>query len=273
MLVVDSPDTRVFADQGMLEPLDDSNFPIGDLFEPLTSAAFNSIDGVRYAVPEKFGYYGVAYNKDKVDPADMRSAQVMWNDKYKGRVAVYDYYFPAMQLIAISMGVAPDNISMDDLPVIREKLLAMKPNVKLVGDIVSVQNALVNGDVDIILNGAEFAVSGLMPSMPAMDWTIFDEGGLMWIQGISVFKDSNRKELASHFLNHILSPQGQGTLATPECYWAMPANSLAVLSDDQRKILRWDEQAAFMERSVPSTISQPDIDAAMLDIWTEFLQS
>jgi spermidine/putrescine transport system substrate-binding protein len=76
-----------------------------------------------------------------------------------------------------------------------------------------------------------------------------------------------------NFLNHILSPQGQGTLATSECYWAMPANSLAVLSDDQRKILRWDEQAAFMERSVPSTISQPDIDAAMLDIWTEFLQS
>ena len=273
VLVVDAPDTRVFAEQGILEPLDDANFPIGDLFEPLTSAAFNSIDGVRYAVPEKFGYYGVAYNKDKVDPADMRSAQVMWNDKYKGRVAVYDYYFPAMQLIAISMGVAPDNISMDDLPVIREKLLAMKPNVKLVGDIVSVQNALVNGDVDIILNGAEFAVSGLMPSMPAMDWTIFDEGGLMWIQGISVFKDSNRKELANDFLNHILSPQGQGTLATSECYWAMPANSLAVLSDDQRKILRWDEQAAFFERSVPSTISQPDIDAAMLDIWTEFLQS
>ena len=52
VLVVDAPDTRVFAEQGILEPLDDANFPIGDLFEPLTSAAFNSIDGVRYAVPE-----------------------------------------------------------------------------------------------------------------------------------------------------------------------------------------------------------------------------
>jgi hypothetical protein len=35
----------------------------------------------------------------------------------------------------------------------------MKPNVKMVGDIVSVQNALVTGDVDIIVSGAEFAVS------------------------------------------------------------------------------------------------------------------
>ena len=65
------------------------------------------------------------------------------------------------KLIAISMGIKPDAISMNDLPKIREKLLAMKPNIKMVGDIVSVQNALVNGDVDMIINGAEFVVSGL----------------------------------------------------------------------------------------------------------------
>ncbi len=199
------------------------------------------------------------------------SAQVMWNPKYKGRVAVYDYYFPTMQLIAISMGIQPDNIGMDQLPKIREKLLAMKPNVKMVGDIVSVQNALVNGDVDMILNGAEFVVSGLMPTMPALDWTIFDEGGLMWIQGISMFKDSTRKEMALDFINYIMSPKGQGRLATSECYWAMPANRKAVLSDAQRKILRWDEQESFLSRSVPSTIGAEDTDAEMLDIWTEFV--
>lgn len=273
ILMIDAPDTPMIAEMGIFEPMDESKLPLGDLFPSLTAAAFNHVDGVRYAVPEKFGYYGVAYNKEKVDPADMRSANVMWNSKYKGRVAVYDYYFPSMQLIAISMGIHPDSITMDDLPAIREKLLAMKPNVKMVGDIVSVQNALVNGDVDMIINGAEFAVSGLMPSMPQLDWTIFDEGGLMWIQGIGVFKESSQKDLAFDFINHILSPKGQGALATSECYWAMPANSKAVLNDAERSILRWDEQAAFMKRSVPSTISRADIDSEMLDIWTEFLQT
>ncbi len=271
VLVVDAPDTPYVAGLGYLEPLDDSTLPLGDLFPQLTAAKFNYTDGKRYAVPEKFGYYGVAYNREAVDPADMRSAQVMWNDKYKGRVAVYDYYFPMMQLIAISMGIHPDNIAMGDLPAIREKLLAMQPNVKMVGDIVSVQNALVNGDVDIILNGAEFAVSGLMPTMPALDWAIFNEGGLMWIQGISMFKDSTQKDLALDFINYILSPKGQGLLATSECYWAMPANRKAVLDDAQRMILRWDEQEAFLSRSVPSTIGQADIDTEMLDIWTEFV--
>ena len=273
VLVVDAPDTHIFASQGILAAQDEGDLPLADTFTELTEAAFNYTDGVRYAVPEKFGYYGVAYNKEKVDPKDMQTAQVMWNDKYKGRVALYDYYFPTMQLIAISMGIQPDKISMDDLPSIREKLLAMKPNIKIIGDIVSVQNALVNGDVDLILNGAEFVVSGLMPTIPALDWTIFDEGGLMWAQGIGVFNDSTKKDLAFEFVKYILSSEGQGRLATSECYWAMPINKTAVLDDDAKKILRWDQQQSFISKSVPSTISQPEIDAAMLDIWTEFLQS
>ncbi len=273
VLVVDAPDAPVVAGLGLLEPLNDSDLPLDDLFSPLTAAKFNYVDGNRYTIPEKFGYYGVVYNKDKVDPNDMKSAQVMWNDKYKGRVAVYDYYFPAMQLIAISMGIHPDNIGMDDLPQIREKLLEMRSNVKMIGDIVSVQNALVNGDVDIILNAAEFAVSNLMTSLPHLDWTIFEEGGLMWIQGLSIMKDSKNKDLALEFVKYVVSPEGQGRLSTSECYWAMPANSKTDLAADEKEILRWDEQSGFLARSVPSTISQPDIDAEMLDIWTEFLQN
>ena len=271
VLVIDAPDVPFVAGLGYLDVLDDSSLPLGELFPELTAAKFNYTDGKRYAVPEKFGYYGVAYNREAVDPADMRTAQVMWNDKYKGRFAIYDYYFPIMQLIAISLGIRADDIGMDDLPTIREKLFAMKPNVKMIGDIVSVQNALVNGDVDIIFNGAEFTVSGLMPTMPALDWTIFDEGGLLWIQGISISKDSTQKDVALDFINYILSPKGQGRLATSECYWAMPANRNAELDDAQRKILRWDEQEAFLARSVPSTIGAADLDAEMLDIWTEFV--
>jgi len=272
VLVVDAPDAPTVAGLELLEPFDESTLPLNELFPSLTEAPFNYLDGKRYTVPEKFGYYGVAYNKDKVDPEDMKTAEVMWNPKYKGRVAVYDYYFPTMQLVAISMGIAPDNITADDLAAIRDRLLEMKPNIKMVGDIVSVQNALVNGDVDIILNAAEFVVSGLMPTLPNLDWNIFEEGGLMWIQGLSIFKDSENKDLALEFVKYIVSPEGQSRLATSECYWAMPANSRTELSGAEREILRWDEQPGYLARSVPSTISRPEIDAQMLDIWTEFLQ-
>ena len=94
----------------------------------------------------------------------------------------------------------------------------------------------------------------------------------MWVQGLSILKGSKEKDLALEFVKYVVSPEGQNRLATSECYWAMPANSKTVLSSAERKTLRWDEQQGFLDRSVPSTISQPEIDAEMLDIWTEFLQ-
>jgi spermidine/putrescine transport system substrate-binding protein len=84
---------------------------------------------------------------------------------------------------------------------------------------------------------------------------------------------SNRKDLATDFVKWILSPKGQGLLATSECFWAMPANSKAELDDSAKKILRWDEQPNFLAKSQVSLLPDADTDAEMLDIWTEFLQS
>jgi spermidine/putrescine transport system substrate-binding protein len=52
----------------------------------------------------------------------------------------------------------------------------------------------------------------------------------------------------------------------------MPANRQAALSDEDRAILRWDEQPTFIENSYPYYVPGPELDAAMLDVWTAFLQ-
>jgi len=273
VLVVDAPDVPQVARQGILAELPESIAPWDDMFDQLRNAPYTHVDGKVYAVPEKFGYYGFCYNKNAVDPADARRGDIMWNEKYKGRIGVYDYYFPVIQMIGISLGWQPAEIDSERLGKIREKLLAMKPNVKMVGDIVSVQNALVTGSVDVIVAGAEFAVSNLIPDNPHLDWVISDQGGLIWNQGIGVLSGSQRKELAGEFVKWILSPKGQGLLATSECYWAMPTNSKAEISDRDKKILRWDEQPDFLARSAISLFPEPEMDTEMLDLWTEFLQS
>jgi spermidine/putrescine transport system substrate-binding protein len=272
-IVIDAPDVPQVAQQGILAELPDDIAPWDDIFTALREAPYTHVDGKVYAVPEKFGYYGFCYNKDVVDPADVRRGDIGWNSKYEGRIAVYDYYFPIIQMIGISLGWKPAEITGERLGQIRERLLAMKPNVKLVGDIVSVQNALVTGSVDVIFGGAEFAVSNLMPDNPNLDWVISQDGGLIWNQGIGILSDSNRKDLASEFVKWILSPKGQGLLATSECFWAMPANSKAELDAKSKEILRWDEQDDFLARSDVSLLPDPAMDTEMLDIWTEFLQS
>ena len=108
--------------------------------------------------------------------------------------------------------------------------------------------------------------------IPALDWVLPNQGGVRWQQAIAVFAASKKKDLAVKFLQYILSPEGQGRLATSSCYWAMPANSKAVLTPEQKKILRWDEQPKFLANSYFYLQPDEDFDKAMLDVWTEFLQ-
>jgi spermidine/putrescine transport system substrate-binding protein len=272
VFVVDSIDVARVVKLGLLAPLKEADFPFKDIFPQIRTPELHNIQGKLYAMPEKFGYNTIAYNNKKVDPADMRDAAVLWNPKYKGRMAVYDYYIPVIEMVAIGLGIKPTQLNKSHLPAIKEKLFAMKKMSKLVGDVVQVQTALATGEVDIIAGGGEFSVSVLHKENPALDWVLPNQGGVRWQQAIGVFAASKQKDLAVKFVQYILSPEGQGKLATSSCYWAMPANSKAVLTPEQKKILRWDEQPKFLSNSY--FYLQPDeaFDKAMLDVWTQFLQ-
>lgn len=272
VFVVDSVDVPRIVDQGLLAPLPDAEMPWNDIFPQLREPELHYRDGVLYAMPEKFGYNTIAFNNEAVDVELMRSIQALWDPSLKGRVAVYDYYIPVMDMIAISLGLTPDQISAETLPAIRERLLALKEQAALVGDVVQVQTALATGEVDVIAGGGEYVVAGLHRENPALDWVLPKEGGVRWMQAIGVFADSRKKELATEFVKYILSPEGQARLATSSCYWAMPANSRAALTDEEKEILRWDEQPGFLANSYPYFIPDAELDAQMLDIWTEFLQ-
>jgi spermidine/putrescine transport system substrate-binding protein len=231
-------------------------------------------DGKMYAIMEKFGYNVVSYNKSKVDPADMRDLNTLWSDKYKGRIAVYDYYIPLMNLVALKMGMKPSDISADNLPAMKEALFQLKENSVMVGEVVSSTTALATGEADILIGGGEWAVAVMQSENPDMDWVLPDQGGILWSQSLAIFADSKRKDLALEFVKYIMSPEGQARLATSSCFWGMPANAKAgeVLTTEQKRALRWDEQETFLKNSHRYFIPDADLDAQMLDVWTEFLQ-
>lgn len=272
VFVVDSVDVARVAKAGWLAALDPKTVPFDDMFEQVRAPQLHTIDGKLYAAPEKFGYNVVAYDKAKVDPADMRKADVAWNAKYKGRLAVYDYYIPVMNMVAIGLGMKPDQTSLETLPKIRDALMKIKPLTSAIGDVTSVQTALTTGEADIIVGGGEFVVAGLHKDKPNLDWVLPDAGGVRWMQAIGVFEKSKRKPLATKFLQYILGPEGQARLATSSCYWAMPTNRKAALNEEQKKTLRWDEQPGFVAKSYPYFIPDEKLDAEMQKVWAEFLQ-
>ena len=231
------------------------------------------VDGKRYGITEKFGYNTIGFNKTKVDPADMQSMASLTDPKYKGRIAIYDYYLPVIGMAALSIGKKTAELTEADLPAIKDVLLKMKANAKLVGEVIASQTALATGEVDILVGGGEWVTAGLAKENPALDFSIPKEGAVLWSQSLAMFKDSKNKDLALKFIQYIMSPEGQARLATSSCYWGMPANSKAALTDEQKKILRFDEQPAFLARAQRYPAPNADLDKKMQDVWTEMLQA
>lgn len=274
VFVVDGVDVPRVVEAGLLAPLPTDQLPTGDLFPELVMAGNHVNDGKTYAISEKFGYNTISYNKSKVDAADMQDMSIIWSDKYKGRIAVYDYYLPVMGMVAMGLGKTTASLTEADLPAIREKLFAMKSVSKQVGEVVSSQTAIATGEVDILVGGGEWVTAGLTAEKPELDWVLPAQGGVRWSQSIGVFATSKKQDLALKFVQYILSPEGQARLATSSCYWAMPANAKAgaKLSGQQKAALRWDDQADYLKRSQLYPAPSAELDAKMQDIWTQFLQ-
>ena len=199
-MVIDSIDVRRGVDRGLFEPLPEDQLPFGDLFPQVVMDDMTKVDGKRYGITEKFGYNTIGFNKAKVDPADMQSLAVLTNDKYKGRIAIYDYYLPVMGLAAMSIGKKTADLTGADLPAIKEVLLKMKANAKAVTDVVASQTALATGEVDVLVGGGEWVSAGIAKENPDLDFSVPAEGAVLWSQSLAMFKDSKNKDLALKFI-------------------------------------------------------------------------
>jgi spermidine/putrescine transport system substrate-binding protein len=273
VMVIDSIDIHRGVEKNLFDALPEDKLPFADLFPQVTMDSSTKIDGKRYGITEKFGYNTIGYNKSKVDPADMHSLAALTSDKYKGRIAVYDYYLPVIGMAAMAIGKKTADLTEADLPAIKEVLVKMKANAKAVTDVAASQTALATGEADVLVGGGEWVTAGIAKDNPNLDFTIPKEGAVLWSQSLAMFKDSKHKDLALKFIQYITGPEGQARLATSSCYWGMPSNTKAALDADQKKILRFDEQPDFLKRAQNYPAPDEALDKKMQDLWTEVLQA
>jgi spermidine/putrescine transport system substrate-binding protein len=273
VMVIDSIDVNRGVSRNIFDPLPEDQLPFGDMFPETVMDAQTKIDGKRYAITDKFGYNTISYNKAKVDVADMQTMESLLSDKYKGRIALYDYYLPIIGMAAMAIGKKTAEITEADFPAIKDVLLKMKANSKAVTDVAASQTAIATGEADILIGGGEWVTAGIAKENPDLDFSVPKEGAVYWSMSMAMMKDSKNKDMALKFIQYVTSPEGQARLATSSCFWAMPANAKATLNDDQKKILRFNEQAEFLKRSQLYPAPSEDLDKKMQDLWTEVLQA
>ncbi|MFA8442264.1 extracellular solute-binding protein [Yoonia sp.] len=273
VLVIDGIDVFRAVDAGILAPLDAAQLPTADFFPEVVMEDVNTVDGVTYAVTEKFGYNTISYNAANVDPADMQSLATVWSEKYDGRISIYDYYLPVMGLAAISQGIATADIGSDNLDAIGDVMGTMRARAASVAGVVAAQTAIATGEVDIVVGGGEWLTAVLAEEQPDLTWTIPAEGAVRWSQSIGVVAGTEQPDLALEFVKYIVSPEGQARLATSSCFWGMPANAKAgdILTDDQKAVLRWDDQPDYLALTQLYPAPDDALDADMQDLWLDTL--
>lgn len=274
VLIIDGVDVPRLASMGLLASVDEAALPISDIWPEVLMEENHKIDGKWYGMTELFGYNTIAYNKNKVDPADMLDMTSLWSGKYKDRIAVYDWHTPMMGLVAMGLGKKTAELSEADLPELKETLFKLKENTAQFTDVVASQTALATGEVDILFGGGEWLTGVLSDEMPELDWVLPTQGGLLWSQSVALLADAKNPEMALKFMQYILSPEGQARLATSSCYWAMPANrkTADVLTDQQKAALRWDQQEGYLANAQMYPSVSPELDKQMEDLWIEMQQ-
>jgi len=273
VMVIDSIDIRRGVERGLFAPLPEDQLPFDDLYPEVRMEQFGRFDGQWYGITEKFGYNAISFNGNAVSAEDMRSLSTLGDEHFRGRIAIYDYYLPVIGLAALAAGRDTATLTADDLPAIHDVLMEWNANTRLVGEVVASQTALATGEVDILIGGGEWVTAVLAAEIESLDFSIPEEGGILWSQSLAMFADSERPELALKFIQYVMSPEGQARLATSSCYWGMPASRSAALTDEQRGILRADEQPAFLARAHLYPAPDDELDLLMQDLWTEMLQA
>ncbi len=271
VFVVDSVRVPSLAAAGLLAGLKEAEYPWNDIFAGVRQPELHYLDGQPYAVPEKFGYNGIAFSAGRVEPADISRLSALWDPRFAGRIAVYDDYIAVIGLVGLAVGILPAALTAENLSAVGAKLLEIKRLTALIGDGPTVQNALVTGAVDIVAGGGEYLVAALKADNPALDWLVPDEGGIRWSQAIAVLAGSKKQALATEFVKYVLSPEGQALLATSSCYWGVPANGAAILGAEQKEALRWDDQPQYIANSHNPVVPDAELDAAMRKVWGAFV--
>jgi spermidine/putrescine transport system substrate-binding protein len=274
VLSPDAPYVAKLVKADLIRPLNPADYPIIDLYDRFKHFDQHWTNNKLYAVTSRWGFYGIAYNSKYVDSADMESYSGLWLDKYKGKIAIFDWYLPNMGCIGRYLGYKnPYDINQEQLGKIRETLFSLKPYV---GTIAATNSdtiqALANENVWVTIAGRWLQVLLKEQGNP-IELSNPKEGGVSWTEALVITKDSKNPDLAKKYIQWILSPEIQAKLAWANAFHAMVPNSKALnyLGEKEARMLGMDDYQAL--DAVLKNIANrkvPPNEESWKKIWQEF---
>lgn len=213
--------------EDMLEPINYSNVPN---FKNIDSAYLNPYydPQQQYSVPYFVGFIGIIYNTQYVDEEDIGSWDLLWNEKYKGKILQFNNARDAFGTALMKNGSSLNTLNMEEWELALNELKAQKPQLQ----------AYV---MDEIYNKMETGSAWIAPYYVGDFLTMYEEnedlafyypegGTNIFADAMCIPKGSENKEIAEMYINFMLERE-IGIANSEFTYYASP-NTL-VNSDDE----------------------------------------
>ena len=247
-------------DENLLEKINFDNIPnYKNIIPKYKNLYFDPKN--EYSVPYNVGMVGLIYNTKMVEGTP-DSWSIMWDEKYKGQVLMFNNSRDAFGIAQFLLGIDVNTTSEKDWKKAYEKLKEQKPVVQsYVMD--DVFNKMEGGEAAI---GAYYAGDciGMAENNPDLAFVYPKEGTNIFVDSICIPKGCQNKDAAELYINFLL--RGDIALANAECLCYATPNQ-AVLDNDEYS-LRDNEMLYPDEEHTPPTEYFHNLDSETLMLMT-----
>lgn len=216
-------------EENMLLPLDYSNIPnIENIDETFRGLYYDPDD--LYTVPYAYGIVGILYNANEVDPADANGWDLMWNEKYSGRIVQFNNPRDAFGTAVYKLGQDVNSTDHADWDRAYDELIAQQPlRYGLVMD--EIFNIMESGEAAI---GAYYAGDFFtMREAQAENVDLrfyYPEPTNYYVDAMCIPSCCENKELAEIFINFMLDHDA--AVANAEYTWYASPNKIVYTDAD-----------------------------------------
>ena len=210
----------------LIEPLDPASLPnTKTLFPEFQASRHWNVDGKIYGVPFVWGANALAYNRKETGEID--NMDVLFNPKFKGRIAMRDEAEDSLGLAALRLGIKkPFSMGEKELQEVKKLLISQKPLVRAYWkNFADVQNMLASGEVVVAWTFLA-VIAPLRKAGIDAGWVWPKEGALGFQEAITPVKGTKNIKLVQEYANFTLSPEYGEFMARNTRY--APASKAAV---------------------------------------------
>ena len=190
--------------EDMLEPLDMANIPnFQYIDESFRDPSYDP--GSVYSVPYTWGGVGVIYNTKYVDEADTGGWELLWNEKYAGKILMFDNPRDAFAIAQLELGYDINTEDSTLLTLSANLLREQKPLVQMyVMD--QVFDKMQRGEAWIApYYAGDYLL--MVEENPDLAFYYPEEGFNLFVDAVCIPKGSEHKAEAETFINFLLDPE------------------------------------------------------------------